>query len=294
LTNLSYLFYHLNGILFTGGSTGLNDQNGNLSPFGLQGQYLMNLAIQANQLGDYFPVWGTCLGYELMAKTFTNNFSLCVDVAGGINTRKNLLNVALSNNGNSSLFTGLTSDVLSAVQNESLAYFNHYYTPDPQAWKTVPVLKNNFTVTSWVTDSNGMRYAATVEGMNYPFYGAQFHIEKNTYWWIATQNISHGHEAVALQQNFASFFVNFTRGNLHYMDPTVLAVLDIDNDKFNHFPGDQRIYFFPNYNSSSGDGSQSGQSGSSGTMSKVKDQSKLRMSVPLIVLSVMGVLVIYC
>lgn len=28
--------------------------------------YLYNLAKEANTRGDYFPVWGTCLGFEMM------------------------------------------------------------------------------------------------------------------------------------------------------------------------------------------------------------------------------------
>ena len=28
---------------------------------------MINLAIEANNNGDYFPVWGTCLGFESLA-----------------------------------------------------------------------------------------------------------------------------------------------------------------------------------------------------------------------------------
>ena len=28
---------------------------------------LYNLALKKNQAGDYFPVWGTCLGFELLS-----------------------------------------------------------------------------------------------------------------------------------------------------------------------------------------------------------------------------------
>jgi len=29
--------------------------------------------MEANKNGDYFPVWGTCLGYELLMMTITRN-----------------------------------------------------------------------------------------------------------------------------------------------------------------------------------------------------------------------------
>jgi len=33
----------------------------------------MNLAIEANDKGDYFPVWGTCLGFELLLLASAND-----------------------------------------------------------------------------------------------------------------------------------------------------------------------------------------------------------------------------
>lgn len=30
------------------------------------GLFLLNLAKEANDKGDFFPVWGTCLGFEFM------------------------------------------------------------------------------------------------------------------------------------------------------------------------------------------------------------------------------------
>ena len=37
---------------------------------------MINLAIVANNNGDYFPVWGTCLGFESLALSISNNVTL--------------------------------------------------------------------------------------------------------------------------------------------------------------------------------------------------------------------------
>ena len=37
---------------------------------------MINLAIEANNNGDYFPVWGTCLGFESLALSTSNNVTL--------------------------------------------------------------------------------------------------------------------------------------------------------------------------------------------------------------------------
>lgn len=47
----------------------------------------------------------------------------------------------------------------------------------------------------------------------YPFYGVQFHPEKNLYEWIRNRNIPHSENAVKMAQYFARFFVNEARKN---------------------------------------------------------------------------------
>lgn len=53
----------------------------------------------------------------------------------------------------------------------------------------------------------------------YPFYGVQFHPEKNLYEWIPDRNIVHNENAIASSQYFAWFFVNECRKNdNHFTD----------------------------------------------------------------------------
>ncbi len=49
---LDHLFSSINGLLFIGGGANPSDAS----------RYMFNLALEANKNGDYFPVWGTCLG----------------------------------------------------------------------------------------------------------------------------------------------------------------------------------------------------------------------------------------
>lgn len=36
-------------------------------------KYIVDLAKKANNEGDYFPIWGTCLGFEELLIALTNN-----------------------------------------------------------------------------------------------------------------------------------------------------------------------------------------------------------------------------
>jgi hypothetical protein len=51
----------VSSLLFPGGGVYFND-----SGYSAAGKILVNLTLEANKKGDYFPVWGTCLGFEFL------------------------------------------------------------------------------------------------------------------------------------------------------------------------------------------------------------------------------------
>lgn len=72
-------------------------------------------------------------------------------------------------------------------------------------------LDKEWRVMSVNQDWNGLEFISTVEHRNYPFYGIQFHPEKNIYEWVRNKNISHTQNAIKAAQYFAEFFVNEAR-----------------------------------------------------------------------------------
>lgn len=51
-------------MLFPGGATWFNETGG----YGDTGQILYDLALTLNRKGDYYPIFGICLGMELLAQ----------------------------------------------------------------------------------------------------------------------------------------------------------------------------------------------------------------------------------
>lgn len=49
-------------ILLPGGATWFNQSNG----YADAGRHIYDIAIEMNERGNYFPLWGTCLGFELL------------------------------------------------------------------------------------------------------------------------------------------------------------------------------------------------------------------------------------
>ena len=57
------IFAKTNGILFPGGNQGIRPSD----IYTEEGELLWNMAKTANDSGDYYPIWGTCLGFEELA-----------------------------------------------------------------------------------------------------------------------------------------------------------------------------------------------------------------------------------
>lgn len=72
-------------------------------------------------------------------------------------------------------------------------------------------LDSEWRVMSVNRDWNGFEFISSIEHRDYPFYGVQFHPEKNLYEWVRNKNISHTSSAIKASQYFAQFFVSEAR-----------------------------------------------------------------------------------
>lgn len=86
-------------------------------------------------------------------------------------------------------------------------------------------------------------------GRRYPFFGVQWHPEKNAFEWRVNTTIPHSKSAVDVMQYVANFFSNQARQNFNHFDSLDDEVqhliyqytpefLDLDESHF------QQIYFF--------------------------------------------------
>ena len=66
---LTELVNSVNGVLFAGGSASLS----NTSTYYQAGQVVYNAAVKANDAGQHFPIWGTCLGFEELARLLSGS-----------------------------------------------------------------------------------------------------------------------------------------------------------------------------------------------------------------------------
>ncbi|XP_063696010.1 gamma-glutamyl hydrolase A-like [Culicoides brevitarsis] len=200
----------VNGIFFPGGSSSFKKSHG----FSEAGYQIYKIAKELNDKGDYFPLWGTCLGFELLTywdadradhrvKCKSENQPLPLDFTLNYNNHR--------------LFQLASHDIIHSLRYKNITSNFHSYCITEESLKKVGTEKNWITL-STNKDFDGLEFISSFEHSRYPFFGTQFHPEKNMYEWSIDKVIPHDEDATRANQYFARFFVEETRKNRHRFD----------------------------------------------------------------------------
>nr|XP_053647521.1 gamma-glutamyl hydrolase A-like [Cherax quadricarinatus] len=236
----------LNGILFPGGITTIDNSSG----YGTAGKILYDYVLRANAKGIYLPLWGICLGMIMVTYLSTNNNYWYIpchanNVASSLDLQDGTREAGYSSltphvchmprqvtpvshpmkymtAGYSRLtpliFRQTVKDCV-RKSDQSEAYNTRLHHTVTKSL-TYCILLQSFEdsglsdqykliATSW--DTPELEYVALLEHRDLPIFTFQFHPEKNLFEWaVDTQHssIPHTPEAVEIAQNFANFFVD--------------------------------------------------------------------------------------
>lgn len=198
------LFNSINGVLYPGGGVSIKS-----SGYQRAAQIFYDLAIEANRRGDYFPVWGTCLGFEQLAYLTSKK-----DVLSRTNTTGVALPLIFTNETRDSrLFKDFPPELMEDLSTQPLTENSHKWSVTMETLNTDEELKNFYKVLSTNTDGH-VEFISTMEAYDYPIYGTQWHPEKNPFEWTKSY-IPHSRSAVRTTFYMAEFFVNEARKNSH-------------------------------------------------------------------------------
>jgi len=208
----------LNGVLFTGGATELtifeNDVPVDLTEYSKGAKRVMDIAIEMNNNGIYFPVWGTCLGYELMLILESENIKLL----GHCRNCSNYETVLKYNHPEFEkgkiFIQGFSAYQLHIMETQNLTYNNHMWMVDNSTFYENPLLVEKYRILAYSPWWNETTlYIAAVEHKKYPFFAIQFHPEKWNYEVSPTQKVTKTRDTIALGHGFSIFFVGECKKN---------------------------------------------------------------------------------
>lgn len=200
-----YMFKRINGVLLPGGGQDLLH-----SGYSNAARFFFNASKNS---GDYFPIWGTCLGFEqlLVLAAEKNILDHCYGTS----------DVALSimfydGVERSRLFGNAPKDVMRALEMEDITANYHKKCLWLKTFFNNSAVKDFYNILATNVDSKWNGFISAIEAKQYPFYGLQFHPEKNPFEWNPSKKgIVHSESAVKVAQYFANFFVAESRKNGH-------------------------------------------------------------------------------
>lgn len=207
--HLERIFDTINGVLLPGGSQNLEPGN----PYFDTSSHLYDLAKKANDNGDYFPIWGTCLGFETLMILSSGGNASILAAFDAENFAASLKPTRAFNK--SPFLKALPTSVVDDLKKYPYAMENHEHGIAPAAWNENPLLAEEMEILTVSLDRKGKEYVSTVEGKKHPFIGTQWHPEKNSFEWTQDLNIPHQPGAIAVTQAVGNFFVAQARMNEH-------------------------------------------------------------------------------
>ena len=245
-TQEELMFYldRLNGVLFTGGSAALvNGTTGELTQFGASLNFVVQYVMHANQNGHYYPLWGTCMGFQAIAGLIAKTFNILTrDCEGchGVN-KNNVWNTEYQNR----LYSQIPQDLYDKMTYANLTVFVHHNMYHPEVFENTYPLNVTLKATTYSYDVEGKKYVSSYESPSMPIYGTQYHPEKNAFEWRSDYAINHGYDAIRLSQYLANFFVNETRKNTNIFPQNEKYLIDNLHDVV--LPNDTytNLYFVP-------------------------------------------------
>lgn len=202
----------INGVLLPGGGASFDRANG----YAAAGNHIYKIAKRMNKRKEYFPIFGVCLGFELLTYVAAKGNDPRIRCSS---SGQRLPLEFQSDYFTSRLFGNASYEIIEILENYNVTANFHHQCVTKQSLKKASI-NEVFRVLSVNRDTKGILYVSSLEHVTHPFYGLQFHPEKNLYEWVTGKHIPHGNVATQAARYFAEFFVNEARKSDHFFMDT--------------------------------------------------------------------------
>ena len=139
----------------------------------------LQLAMEQNDKGNYFPIWGGCMGMQQMMIMGDNKDNLDTFLQRFDSYGNLLLPLEFTEEGKKSrMVKSFSERFMKYLKNKKCTMNNHKMGLSPTKFKKHKNLNSMFKIVSTNKDRKGKEFVSTIEAHHYPFYGVQWHPER--------------------------------------------------------------------------------------------------------------------
>ena len=160
-------FHMMNGLFIPGTDKGFDVMNKTLVKTVTR---FFELSLQP---GEYFPIWGTCFGFQLLTMLVSGNTIMKRYEADG------RFPIHITADGKRSrMMHGFSKRYRAYLENSPSTLQYHDYGISPTDFLANAHLRRFYRILATANDHQGCEYVAAIEGKYYPIYGVQGHPER--------------------------------------------------------------------------------------------------------------------
>ena len=197
----------INGVLFMGGGRDFNTS----ALWEQNALYIMKSALEKG-----FPIWGTCLGFQLIGVLLSEDESI---LKLGYDHMGYLDNLTFTSSTlESKMFSFLNANEFDYLLNRNAAIFFHTWGIGEDDWNNNEKLTQLFTITSLGNDANKKIFVSSFEGKNNNIFATQFHPEANPYVRYDGYEVEHTVDCLRISHKLGFSFVKHAKKVLNRME----------------------------------------------------------------------------
>jgi len=244
--SLAKLLPNLAGVLFTGGGNALMDGK----PYFETGKAIYKYAISEGDNGRPFPLFGVCLGYEMIS-ILTAGDPTILDT--GFDSYDYAIPLQFTADAKTSvMFSDAPQLLMDALSKRNITLNDHECGVTPTTYASNAKLKKFFKVLSTNVDRNGKPFVSTIEARDsahYPIFATQWHPECAS--WLCFSNVEEFNSLDGMEAALWVMrpFAQAARDSTHAFPTTEeLFKARIDNYQSEYDPSDgSTTWYFPQW-----------------------------------------------